>query len=315
VEITFLPVGADSNTAAYRAVDGAGVAYFVKLRLNAFDEMSVLVPALLSERGIAHILAPVPAGSGQHWTGLDSHTVIVYPFVDGRDGYEVAMTGRQWTELGTTLRRMHTTPLPPELRRRVRRETYEPRWREGVRRTLASIDDPVTYDGVATRLVAFLRAKRDAILDLVGRAERLAAVMRGQPRPFVLCHSDLHAGNVLIDAGGAFYIVDWDDPILAPKERDLMFIGGAQGLGRTTPDEEEAMFYRGYGPTDVDQVALAYYRYERIVVDIAIFCDGLLSSPAGGDDREQSLRYLMANFEPGGTIEVAYARDRMVGPR
>lgn len=94
-----------------------------------------------------------------------------------------------------------------------------------------------------------------------------------------------------------------------------MFIGGAQGLGRTTPDEEEAMFYRGYGPTDVDQVALAYYRYERIVVDIAIFCDGLLSSPAGGDDREQSLRYLMANFEPGGTIEVAYARDRTVGPR
>ncbi len=39
---------------------------------------------------------------------------------------------------------------------------------------------------------------------------------------------------MLIDANDALYIVDWDNPILAPKERDLMFIGGGQmGDGRT----------------------------------------------------------------------------------
>jgi hypothetical protein len=43
-----------------------------------------------------------------------------------------------------------------------------------------------------------------------------------------LCHSDIHAGNILIDVNDDFYIVDWDNPILAPKEHDLMFIGGGQ---------------------------------------------------------------------------------------
>ena len=46
------------------------------------------------------------------------------------------------------------------------------------------------------------------------------------PTLFVLCHSDIHGGNILIADTGELYVVDWDDPILAPKERDLMFIGG-----------------------------------------------------------------------------------------
>ena len=34
---------------------------------------------------------------------------------------------------------------------------------------------------------------------------------------FVLCHSDIHGGNVLIDGNDAIYIVDWDEPIIALK--------------------------------------------------------------------------------------------------
>ena len=44
-----------------------------------------------------------------------------------------------------------------------------------------------------------------------------------------MCHKDIHGGNILIRTDGqppVLYILDWDDPILAPKERDLMFIGG-----------------------------------------------------------------------------------------
>jgi len=50
---------------------------------------------------------------------------------------------------------------------------------------------------------------------------------------------------------------------------------------------------------------LAYYRDERIIQDIAAFCEQIFSSPAGGEDREQSLRYLKSNFLPNETIEIA----------
>ena len=134
-------------------------------------------------------------------------------------------------------------------------------------------------------------------------------------RRLSLCHSDVHAGNVLIGADDAFYIVDWDNPILAPKERDLMFVGGGQGFTGHTPQEEEMLFYRGYGETEIDPPALAYYRYERIVTDIAVYCEQLFLSDAGGEDRAQSLQHLKSNFLPNGTIEIAYKSDRTLTER
>jgi spectinomycin phosphotransferase len=159
-------------------------------------------------------------------------------------------------------------------------------------------------------LAAFITAKRDEIADLVGRAERLARVLLTRSPAFVLCHSDIHAGNILISVDNAFYIVDWDNPITAPKERDLMFVGGGQGFVGHTPQEEETLFYRGYGEAQIDPVALAYYRYERIIQDIAVYCEQLFLSEEGGEDRARALRHFASNFLPDGTIEIAFKSDK-----
>jgi len=66
----------------------------------------------------------------------------------------------------------------------------------------------------------------------------------------------------------------------------------------------------GYGAAQVDPMALAYYRYERIIQDIAVYCEQLFLSDEGGEDRAQSLQYLTSNFLPDGTIEIAYKSDR-----
>ena len=90
-----------------------------------------------------------------------------------------------------------------------------------------------------------------------------------------------------------------------------MYAGGGLMGGWRSPGEEESLFYEGYGNgTAVNQAALAYYRYERIVQDIAIYCEELLLSDAGGTDRAQSLYYLQSNFLPGHTIEIAYQSDK-----
>jgi spectinomycin phosphotransferase len=125
-----------------------------------------------------------------------------------------------------------------------------------------------------------------------------------------VCHSDIHAGNILIGADDAFYIVDWDTLTLAPKERDLMYIGGGLLGNWLHPEEEEARFYRTYGQTQMDATALAYYRYERIVQDIAAFCEQLLLTNEGGEDREQSLGYVISNFLPNHTVAIAYQSDK-----
>ncbi len=89
-----------------------------------------------------------------------------------------------------------------------------------------------------------------------------------------------------------------------------MYIGGGLMGNRRTPQEEETLFYRGYGQTPLDPIALAYYRYERIVQDIAVYCEQLFLSTDGGEDRAQSYRYLTSNFLPNSTIEIAYQSDK-----
>ena len=163
---------------------------------------------------------------------------------------------------------------------------------------------------MAAELAAFLKRKSAETLGLVARAEGLAQRLREQTPAFIVCHADIHAWNLLVCDGGAFYMVDWDTLIFAPKERDLMFIGGGLGGRGHTPREEEALFYQGYGPTRIDPTALAYYRYERIVEDIAVFCEQIFLSDEGGEDRNQSLGYLKSNFLPGGLIEMARQSDK-----
>jgi len=310
VQLIFLPLGADHNTAVYRALDQHETPYFVKLRRGVLDETAVVLPKFLSDQGLRQIIAPLPALGGKLWTTLGAFKLILYPFVEGRDAYEVRLSVHHWVEFGAVLKKVHTLAIPAVLANRIRRETFSPRWREVVKSFLGSIEESVYAESVAAEAAALLNVKRVEVIDLVERATRLAGALQTRSPHFVLCHSDVHAGNMLIDSAERFYIVDWDEPILAPKERDLMFPGsGLMGAWRT-PQEEEALFYRGYGAVQVDPVALAYYRYERIVEDIAVFGEQLLLSVEGGEDRARSLHYLKSNFEPDGTIAIARASDR-----
>jgi spectinomycin phosphotransferase len=147
-----------------------------------------------------------------------------------------------------------------------------------------------------------------AIHRLVDRAEQLAQKLQNESHPFVLCHSDIHGGNVLMGANNIIYIVDWDEPIMAPKERDLMFIGG--GIGNVwNKSHEEILFYKGYGRTEINMTMLAYYRHERIVEDIALFSQDLLLTTAGGENRPEMYKHFIDMFEPMGVVEVAFKTD------
>jgi spectinomycin phosphotransferase len=310
-QIAFLPLGADQNTVVYRVITDDETPYFLKLRRGVFDETSVALPGFLHDQGIRHIIAPLTTQAGQLWASLDDYTVIVYPFINGRDGYDVDLSDRHWIEFGAALKRIHTANVPSSITSLIPRESYSAQWRDLVRMFLARIDAETFDDPVAAQTAEFLQSKRDEILALVERTERLAEKLQAQPLDGVVCHSDLHAGNIFMDGDGALYIVDWDNPIIAPKERDLMFAGGGQFGNARTAREEEALFYRGYGPTSIDPVALAYYRYERIVEDIAVECQ-LIFSTAGDEDRERELRFMRSNFEPDGVLAIAYASDHQV---
>ena len=308
--LTFLPLGADVNAASYRLSAESGQDYFVKLKRGAVDEIGIVLPHFLHAQGITQVIAPLPALDGQLWSKLEDFQLVLYPFVQGRSGLDAILSARQWVDFGRAIQRIHTLCLPAALASALPREAYTPRYRQQVQGFLEQVKRESYQDPVAVKVAGLLNAKEAVILDLIQRAEGYAQRLEAQTGEFVLCHADLHAGNLLIADHGGLYIVDWDAPILAPKERDLMYIGGAQGFRGVTARQEQVQFYRGYGAAPVDPMALAYYRYERILQDIAAFCEQLLLTDTGGEDRQQSFDYLASNFLPGNTIAVAYHADK-----
>ena len=216
VQVAFLPLGADVNTAVYRVADYA-TPYFVKLRRGVFDETTVVVPKLLHEQDVRQVIPPLATRSGQLWATVGDFKLTVSPFVEGRSGFEIGLSDWHWVEFGRALKGVHTAALPPALQNRIPRETFSPHWRAVVRRFQQWVEEAAFADPVAAELAAFLKAKREVISQLVARAERLAAILQAQSLPFILCHADIHAGNLLIAANDALYIVDWDTLTIAPK--------------------------------------------------------------------------------------------------
>ncbi|HAT9817440.1 TPA: phosphotransferase, partial [Legionella pneumophila subsp. pneumophila] len=234
--------------------------------------------------------------------------IIVYPFINAPNGFTQNLTEKQWHQLGKVLRQIHETSVPTAIQQRLRKETYSPKWREMVRSFYNKIGFDDSDDQITTDFKTFFNQKIDSIHRLVDSSEELSKKIQLDLDKYVLCHSDVHAGNVLVVNEGSIFIIDWDEPMLAPKERDLMFIGGGIGNVWNKPHEID-YFYEGYGKTNVDKIILSYYRHERIVEDIAVYGQDLLSRDQNNESRLESFKHFKSMFDPNDVVEIAFSSD------
>jgi len=307
--LTFLPLGADTGTAVYRVVADDGTLYFLKLR-KGFDEISVTVPLFLKSQGIKEIISPFETRSNHGWADFGEYKMILYPFIEGKNRFDMELSDSHKRAFGAALKAIHSTQLPPELKRQISQETYSPKYREQVKEFQRQVVNTTFSDLNAARLANFIKSKQSEINRLIQRTEELASELQSQHHELVLCHTDVHRANILITNKNEFYIVDWDAPLLASKERDLMFIGG--GIDYIWKSKrDESVFYEGYGKTDIDFTVMAYYRYERVIEDLAAYAEQLLLTYEGGADQEEAYRRFTGNFEPGQTIEIAQKTDSL----
>ena len=188
--------------------------------------------------------------------------VALYPYIDGRNAVETKISEQQWQQFGSTIKKLHTADIPESIISNVPKETFSSKYCQTVSSFLERIENEVFDETVATKLAALLKSKNEIVLDLIKRTEELGSILYNQSLQHVLCHADMHGWNLLIDQDNHLYLIDWDTLILAPKERDLMFIGAGIWDSDYTPAEEKLLFYKGYGQANINQDALCYYRFK-----------------------------------------------------
>ena len=308
--LEFLPLGCDSGSAVYRVQAADGAVYLLKTRAGSgFSESSLAVPWYLKSQGVPHIVAPLPTASQMLWITVDGFALSLYPFIDGRAGADASLSEEQWQAFGTVVKAIHSTRLPADLLAILPRETFTPSRRNLIPDLEAAIARSVFANPQERELAAFWHSRRDEIRTLVDRADALGNRLRQASLPPVLCHADLHTWNVLVDTRQEFWLIDWDETVLAPRERDLMFVVGGIGADLVKP-YEMACFSQGYGKARIDPSALAYYRYAWAVQDAAAYAERVFFTPdLSAESRQDAVNGFVDVFAPGSIASLALASE------
>jgi spectinomycin phosphotransferase len=299
----YLEAGLDSHAWAFEVGTATGERFFVKVRDVPAGPSAVLVPLHLRRCGIAAVVAPVETAAGAPWLDADGHQVLVYPFVAGTDAWPTGFTDAQWLEYAEFLAALHGTAVPPFLAVQVEEETFDPPSLPRLEETAARVAEPIANPSPAQReLTALWHRHERRIAELAARTAGLRDLVRARRPPNVLCHTDIHTGNVLVDATDRLSIVDWDAPLLAPRERDLMFVLGGPWSDQPVTAHQERLFWRGYGAHDVDRTVLAYYLCERVVDDVEQFARRILADDVDERTRRTDLYWLQRNLSAPNSV-------------
>ena len=191
-----------------------------------------------------------------------------------------------WVEFGSALKWLHTTKPTPELLRQIKRETFIPKQLEYAKELHVQVKACDYDDSFQKELAEFWVENYETIATILERTEALSKQMQETDLKFVLCHADIHTANLLLSDDDKICIVDWDETLLAPKERDLLFIIGSI-FNDTSDGRWERLFFEGYGETEVDPLALAYYRYDWCVEDIGEFAEDVFGRENLGEETKR----------------------------
>jgi spectinomycin phosphotransferase len=219
------------------------------------------------------------------WADLAGIPFALSPFLPGK------RPGEPWPvalceELGQAVAAIHraTTALADVL---PPRETLDIAFEAALRRNL----EAATRLGLDARpallaLHQWVLVRQDNVLAQLRRLHRLQMAARQLDGPFVLCHTDLHHNNLLVEDEGALGILDWDDVKVAPPEHDL-----CAGLGKDYRGDAFAVFLDAYldsgGAAPLYVEHFAFYLLRRYLEDMNVCMSSLLD--ANAEEREDAV--------------------------
>ena len=299
--LEFLPIGNDARAWSFR-VETAASEYFLKLRRGAPKLASLIVPHHLRSCGVKNVVAPIPAISGRLYAPLAEYALMLYPYILGESEWDMALTAAQWREWGAIMRSIHDAPVPDELAEDIPREIFAVKWLDKIECVEAALARNAYAGEVADVVARIWRAKSD-VIDLARRRYlSLGRRMEKTSPDFVLCHADIHTANIIIEHAGALHIVDWDETLLAPRERDLMFFID-DGRSADTTDA----FLAGYGHRSADLLGLAYYKYDWVIQELGDYGERVfIADSLGSDELALAQREFARLFDADDVIDRAH---------
>lgn len=303
-DLLAIDTGADLAASLWRATDRDGRRFAVKWS-GGGSAAGLVLPAALNAARPGSAPTPLRTRTGALWVDTGGRRLSVMEWISGTSALEAAMGRDEWSAVGRVLAALHGLARTGDVRSRVPREDFDPgRWAKLFERVDAALDRrPAGKE--AQRLADMWGGHRAQLREVHRLTLGLAEGLRertGLPG-FVACHADPHLGNLVLTAEGAPVLIDFDDAVLAPRERDLMFVlgGGVLADAAATPQQQN-WFSAGYGPHTVDTDLITYYRGLRTLEDASEPAWAVLDPQNSTEERCTALDHVGGVLSPTGLL-------------
>jgi len=272
--LTYIPRGEASYS--YVAEAGDGARYILKVldasRLAQItaQRMTFVLPLLHELRAKAllpNVPRPLFTAAGAPVALCGEYRLVLLGYVEGENPDRATFHRSDvWARLARDVAHLHSatgaleSPCPEV-------ETFEIPFETALLDGMAALARVTTEDRPGHQaLAALLLDQVETIMALLARLKELADLSRARTQDLassnVLCHTDIHRWNLLIDADDVLTIIDWEGAKLAPAEHDLFAFNGDD-----FPAFLEA-YLRAGGVRDLHAETFGFYFYRRNLEDL-----------------------------------------------
>lgn len=295
--LEFLPIG----EGAWCFHGKGDLDLFIRLVKDPPAKETLYLSQFLHDQGLP-VVSVLPDKSGEFISNIGKGGIIVYPFIHGTSLMKSSVLETDVShfrkKIGTIIARLHRLNLGDNVRLHLPTEDFSKFQAESV--AILQIVKQEHHDPLLKDFSHFLCLWQKELENLLRVTRKLARHLRSHKLDYVLCHGDIHEDNVLVSREGQLFIIDWDNMILAPRERDLMFFYGT-GL---------VDYLEGYRRHEVNyqihQTLVDYYVLEWALQEIVDYGTRLSDTRFDTSGRLDAWKQFQGLFEPGEDVDRAF---------
>jgi hypothetical protein len=201
----------------YIAMTASGEKYFVKCTDKPLFIRKILksieAQYLIHKGGFDRMNFPIKTLKGGFSITFEGALLTVYNFIDAHQSYDYDL--RTMGRLEAELHQQNT-----EIIVNVKKEDFQPEEALSFLGMLERILSGTSTDSIGLNLTKTIREEEKQLRLDYARFLSLLEKCRGQKYNLVVTHGDA-GGNILVKTPKNLYLIDWDDIMLAPAERDI----------------------------------------------------------------------------------------------
>lgn len=270
-KLSFVPTGWTAYCYAAECADGER--YFLKLTSDsglvpfAASDRDFYLPLthqLCTKRILPNIACPVRAIDGRFTVRCGHYVLILFHFIEGRPVGFGRLPDDMLAQLARMVGILHASTPQITLANPLL-EKFDIACEDALMNSLDTLEGITSADRFGKQeLRKLLLSRKEELLRHLDRLKELRTLAQAADKEMVVCHTDLHGGNLMVGDGEQLYILDWENAMIAPPEHDLFFFAGYD----TFWDLLLPNYEREFGPASLDSDVFGFYYYRRNLEDL-----------------------------------------------